>query len=329
MVSIFFCEKEENKMLKNYKSFDLLEEYLSYLIVIKGRSINTIIEYRTDILMFFDFLCDKWSINHTKYDLSIVDEEFIKKVTLKEMYAFISYCQTHCNSSAGTRARKIVSIRQFWKYLKNKAQVIDNNVAEQLETPKIPKRLPVYLTLEESVRLLIASEHSVRDNCIITLFLNCALRLTELTSLNTDQVTTDTLRVIGKGNKERKIYLTSATKSALEKWLVERARTKTDTNALFITKQGTRMTGRSVQDVVKKYIRIANLEHKKVSVHKLRHTAATLMYQYGNVDIRSLQQILGHESIATTEIYTHIDEGKLRTAVNSNPLSSMYGKVSL
>lgn len=151
-------------MLKNYRSFDLLEEYLSYLIVIKGRSMNTIIEYRTDILMFFDFLCDRWGINHTKYDLSIVEGEFIKRVTLKDMYAFISHCQTNCNSSAGTRARKIVSIRQFWKYLKNKAQVIDDNVAEQLETPKIPKRLPVYLTLEESVRLLIASEQSVRKN---------------------------------------------------------------------------------------------------------------------------------------------------------------------
>lgn len=151
-------------MLKNYRSFDLLEEYLSYLIVIKGRSMNTIIEYRTDILMFFDFLCDRWGINHTKYDLSIVEGEFINRVTLKDMYAFISHCQTNCNSSAGTRARKIVSIRQFWKYLKNKAQVIDDNVAEQLETPKIPKRLPVYLTLEESVRLLIASEQSVRKN---------------------------------------------------------------------------------------------------------------------------------------------------------------------
>ena len=314
-------------MLKNYKSFELLEQYLSYLTVIKGRSINTVIEYRTDVLMFFEFLCNKRNMEREKYDLSMIDNEFVNSITLNDMYAFISHCQTESKASAGTRARKIVSIRQFWKYLKNKARVIDNNVAEDLETPKIPKRIPKYLTLEESVRLLIASEFSARNHCIITIFLNCALRLSELTSLDVEQVSSDTLQVIGKGNKERKIFLTSATKKALENWLKEREHIDNATTALFITKQGQRMTGRSVQDVVKRCIKLANLDHKNISVHKLRHTAATLMYQYGKVDIRSLQQILGHESIATIEIYTHIDESQLRTAVNSNPLSGMYGNV--
>lgn len=315
-------------MLKNYKSFPLLEEYLSYLTVIKGRSLNTVIEYRTDILMFFEFLCNKRNIQRTKYDLSMIDTDLIQSITLNDMYAFISHCQMEHGASAGTRARKIVSIRQFWKYLKNKARVIDNNIAEDLETPKIPKRIPKYLTLEESVRLLIASEYSARNHCIITIFLNCALRLIELTNLDVEQVSTDTLRVIGKGNKERKIFLTSATKKALEHWLKEREKIPTATTALFITKQGKRMTGRSVQDVVKRCIALANLEHKNISVHKLRHTAATLMYQYGKVDIRSLQQILGHESLATTEIYTHVDDSQLRTAVNANPLSGMYGNVA-
>lgn len=314
-------------MLKNYNSFPLLEEYLSYLTVIKGRSLNTVIEYRTDILMFFEFLCNRRKIERTKYDLSMIDTDFIRSIELNDMYAFISHCQMDNNASAGTRARKIVSIRQFWKYLKNKARAIDNNVAEDLETPKIPKRIPKYLSLEESVRLLIASEYSARNHCIITIFLNCALRLSELTSLDVEQVSADTLQVIGKGNKERKIFLTSATKKALEHWLKEREKILTPTNALFITKQGKRMTGRSVQDVVKKCLILANLGHKNISVHKLRHTAATLIYQYGKVDIRSLQQILGHESIATTEIYTHIDESQLRSAVNSNPLSGMYGNV--
>ena len=135
-------------MLKNYKSFELLEQYLSYLTVIKGRSINTVIEYRTDVLMFFEFLCNKRNMEREKYDLSMIDNEFVNSITLNDMYAFISHCQTESKASAGTRARKIVSIRQFWKYLKNKARVIDNNVAEDLETPKIPKRIPKYLTLE-------------------------------------------------------------------------------------------------------------------------------------------------------------------------------------
>lgn len=177
---------------------------------------------------------------------------------------------------------------------KNKARVIDNNVAEDLETPKIPKRIPKYLTLEESVRLLIASEFSARNHCIITIFLNCALRLSELTSLDVGQVSSDTLQVIGKGNKERKIFLTSATKKALENWLKEREHIDNATTALFITKQGQRMTGRSVQDVVKRCIKLANLDHKNISVHKLRHTAATLMYQYGK----------GRYSLITTDFRT-------------------------
>lgn len=311
--------------LQNYKSFPLLDEYLSYLIVIKGRSENTIIEYRTDLLMFFDYVNRSKNSRAKKYVLSHIDAGFIKSVTMSEMYGFIAENKNMKIASAGTRARKIVSIRQFWKYLKNKAHVIDENIAEELETPKIPKRVPKYLNLEESVRLLIASEYSPRNHCIITLFLNCALRLSELTSINVEQVTKDTLNIVGKGNKERVIFLTPATKAAITRWLEARERITTNSAALFITKFGNRMSNRSVQDVVKRCLARANLEHKQLSTHKLRHTAATLMYQYGRVDIRSLQQILGHESIATTEIYTHVDESQLRSAVNSNPLAGMFG----
>ena len=153
---IFLPKKQkqtERKMLKNNKSFELLEQYLSYFTVIKGRSINTVIEYRIDVLMFFEFLCNKLNMEREKYDLSMIDYEFVGSITFNDMYAIISHCQTENKASAGTRAKKIVSIRQFWKYLKNKTRVIDNNVAEDLETPKIPKHIAKYLTLEESVRL--------------------------------------------------------------------------------------------------------------------------------------------------------------------------------
>ncbi len=309
--------------LKNYISFSLLEEYLNYLTLIKGRRLNTVIEYRTDILLFFSYLKEIRKIEGEKYDLGFVNEEFIKKITLNDMYSFISYCQTTKNSSAGTRARKIVSIRQFWKYLKTKAKVIDNNVSEELETPKIPKRMPKHLTLEESIRLLIECENNPRDHCIITMFLNCALRLSELTSINIEQVSADSLRIIGKGNKERTIFLTPATKKSINTWLA--VRKATNTNALFISKNCDRLTGRAVQGVVKKYLAKAGLDTKSLSTHKLRHTAATLMYQYGKVDIRALQQILGHDSIATTQIYTHVSGEQLERAVNSNPLASMFG----
>lgn len=311
--------------LKNYKSFPLLEEYLNYLLVIKGRSLNTIIEYRTDLLMFFQFLNERQGVKQEKYDLSNINADYIQAISLNDMYAFISHCQNEKMSAAGTRSRKIVSIRQFWKYLKTKAHAIQNNVSEELETPKIPKRIPKYLNLEESIRLLIECEGSPRDHCIITMFLNCALRLSELVSINVEQVSGDTLNIVGKGDKERRIFLTPATKKAITEWLEVRKSIQPNTNALFVTKNQTRITGRAVQDIVKKYIKKAGLEHRKISTHKLRHTAATLMYQYGNADLRSLQEILGHTSVATTEIYTHCSSNQLERTINSNPLASMFG----
>lgn len=240
------------------------------------------------------------------------------------MYSFISYCKKSLNASAGTRARKIVSVRQFWKYLKTKAHIIDNNIAEELETPKLPKRMPKYLNLEESVRLLLECKKSTRDHCIITIFLNCALRLSELASLNIDQVDNDILSIVGKGNKERKIFLTPAAKKAINDWMHIRNSMNINNNALFISRNSNRITTKAIQNIVKKYVISSGLDPKSISTHKLRHTAATLMYKYGKVDIRSLQQILGHESVATTEIYTHIDEHQLQSAVNSNPLALMF-----
>lgn len=198
------------------KTCPLVERYLAYLVTIKGRSKNTVFEYRLDLLQFFRFLAVSRNIEY--FDFRFINIEFIKSIQLGDMYAFLAYCQEELHSSAGTRARKIISIRQFWKHLKTKAHLIDNNIAEELETPKLPKRIVRCLTLEESVRLLIASaSSSVRDNCIITIFLNCALRLSELAALNIDQVEADIISVVGKGNKERKIYMTPAVKQALIK----------------------------------------------------------------------------------------------------------------
>ncbi|HEY8893153.1 MAG TPA: tyrosine recombinase XerC [Clostridium sp.] len=310
--------------MQSNKTCPLVEQYLSYLIVIKGRSENTIFEYRTDLLMFFRFIIDSRKILIINTNFSFADLLFVKSINLNDMYAFIAHCQTTQKASAGTRVRKIVSIRQFWKYLKTKAHLIDDNIAEELETPKLPKRIPKYLNLEESVRLLIECKQSPRDHCIITIFLNCALRLSELASLNIEQVGNDILTVIGKGNKERKIFLTPAAKKSINTWLYIRNSLNINTKALFISRNSGRITTRAVQNIVKKYVIASGLDPAIISTHKLRHTAATLMYKYGRVDIRSLQQILGHESVATTEIYTHIDEHQLQSAVNSNPLAMMF-----
>jgi len=305
------------------RSCQIVEQYLAYLITIKGRSKNTILEYRLDLLQFLRYIALTRGEEYT--DFKFANIELIRSINLGDMYGFLAYCQDTLHSSPGTRARKIVSIRQFWKYLKTKAHLLENNIAEELDTPKLPKRIVRCLTLEESVRLLIeTSSNSVRDNCIITIFLNCALRLSELASLDIDQVSTDVISVVGKGNKERKIYMSPAVKQSLSQWLSLRASMDLSTDALFISRNRNRLTTRAIQNVVKKHIVAAGLNPDGLSTHKLRHTAATLMYKYGHVDIRSLQQFLGHESIATTEIYTHVDDGQLQAAVNANPLAMMF-----
>lgn len=309
--------------MQSDKTCPIVEQYLAYLVTIKDRSKNTVLEYRLDLLQFFRFVAKCRVIECPNFKFANI--EFIQSIQLGDMYAFLAYCQDTLLSSPGTRARKIVFIRQFWKYLKTKAHLIDNNIAEELETPKQPKRIVRCLTLEESVRLLIeAGSYSARDNCIITIFLNCALRLSELAALNVDQVDADVMSVIGKGNKERKIYVTPAVKQALGQWLAVRSTLSVNTNALFISRNSNRLTTRSIQNVVKKHIVASGINPEGLSTHKLRHTAATLMYKYGRVDIHSLQQILGHESIATTEIYTHVDDSQLPAAVNANPLAMMF-----
>lgn len=310
--------------MQSNKSCPLVEQYLNYLTIIKCRAENTIKEYRTDILMFFSFLSETHSYSVNSDDFSWINIDVIKSITLADMYTFITYCQEQLHSSSGTRSRKIVSLRQFWKYLKTKVCLIDDNIAEGLESPRLPKRIPKYLSLEESVRLLIACNNSARDHCIITLFLNCALRLSELASLTIDQVDNYTLTICGKGNKERKIFLTPAAKKAIFRWLQERQNIELDTNALFVSRSHTKLSSHGIQNVVKKHVKAASLDDSVISAHKLRHTAATLMYKYGKVDIRALQQILGHESIATTQIYTHVDEQQIQAAVNSNPLALMF-----
>lgn len=309
--------------MQSNKTCTIVEQYLAYLITVKGRSQNTILEYRLDLLQFFQYIANSRGLICP--DFSFANLKFIQSIQLADMYTFLAYCQEMLNAAPGTRYRKIVSIRQFWKYLKTKAHLLDNNITEELETPKLPKRNARVLTLEESVRLLIqAKSCSARDDCIITIFLNCALRLSELASLNIEQVESDVISIIGKGNKERKIFLTPAAKHSLSKWLAIRSTLQIDSNALFISRNKGRLTTRSIQNVVKKHIVAAGINPEGLSTHKLRHTAATLMYKYGHVDIHSLQQILGHESIATTEIYTHVDDHQLQAAVNANPLAMMF-----
>lgn len=311
----------------------LLNCFLDYLDSALDKSENTIKEYNYDLVTFFKYLklndlnLDTNSKEVLINDITIDD---LKKITLDDLYTYTSYLKNIKKNSAATRARKVASLKTFFNYLCMNQKLLDINPAQNLETPKIGKRLPKYLTLEESQQLLKNieknnSRNEPRDYAIITLFLNCGIRLSELTGINIGDIDFDNnkLNVIGKGNKERTIYLNSACMSAINKYMSSRTQNVLKTNSkspLFLSERKERISQRTVQEIVKKYLAATGLS--KYSTHKLRHTAATLMYKYGNVDIRALQQLLGHESISTTEIYTHVDNDIIRNAVEANPLSN-------
>jgi len=319
------------KSMSDYEMPLILRDFLNYLQTIKGKSINTVKVYFYDLRVFFRFLklhrnlVDEKS-EFDQIDISDIDIELIKTVTLSDLYAFMSYVSNSRDNTAYARARKVASLKSFFNYLHNKAKLIANNPASELESPKILKRLPRYLNIEESKQLLSAVEagtYSERDYAILTLFLNCGLRLSELVGININNIKNNTLTVIGKGNKERSIPLNNACIEAIETYMKVRPKNGVkDKNALFLSSRKQRISKESVQKIVKKYIKQAGLDPQRYSTHKLRHTAATLMYRYGKVDIRTLQELLGHESISTTEIYTHLDNGQLKDAVEKNPLST-------
>ena len=220
----------------------------------------------------------------------------------------------------------MATIRSFYKYLTNKAKLLDVNLVQDLDAPRLKKALPKYLDLDESLELLdhVEGKNAIRDYCILTLFLNCGLRISELVGLNKTDVRGDRLRVLGKGNKERILFLNDACQRALADWMTERdAMTLVDQNALFVTLQNRRrITRAAVHKLVKKHLAGAGLDSTQYSAHKLRHTAATLMLQNG-VDVRTLQEVLGHDHLNTTQIYTHVDSDELRVAAKANPLSSV------
>lgn len=314
----------------NYESIPFfLKDFLNYMQTIKGKSANTVLVYFYDLRIFLRFLkLHKNTIPKTdefdEIDISDIDISLVKTVTLSDLYAYMSFVSNQRSNSGYARARKVASLKSFFNYLTNKAKLIDKNPAAELESPKIIKRLPRYLSIEESKQLLtsVEGEHSARDYAILTLFLNCGIRLSELVGLNLKSIRNNTLTVIGKGDKERIIPLNSACIDAINAYLkVRPVDGVKDKNALFLSERRQRISKATVQHLVKKYIVSAGLDPRKYSTHKLRHTAATLMYKYGHVDIRALQELLGHESISTTEIYTHLDSQQLRKAVESNPLS--------
>lgn len=320
---------------------DCMREFANYKRAIQGCSAKTVEEYMTDLRTFSKYLV----ITDRGGELT---EEALSTVVIKDLtldfYAgvkpswiteYLSWAMDARANNESTRSRKLSSIKAFYKYFCNKMHKIENNPAADIEAPKKKKTLPKHLTVDESVALLEAvgtdaeSENRKRDFCIITLFLNCGMRLSELCGININDIDREfrSMRVTGKGNKERIIYLNDACRDAIRDYLPVRLtkieRGSTEQRALFISRQGKRISNKTVQWIVKKYLSEAGLAFKGYSTHKLRHTAATLMYQSGDVDIRVLKDILGHEQLTTTQIYTHVSDKGMEAAMNKNPLHSV------
>ncbi len=259
-----------------------------------------------------------------KIECGDIDTDFIRGITLDDMYEYLMYANSDRDNNANARARKVSSLKSFFNYLSTKAHLLQVNITKELDSPKIPSKLPVFLSLDESRKLLenIDGEFKVRDYCIITLFLNCGMRLSELVGINISDIHGDRLTVTGKGNKQRTVYLNEACRAAIRQYMeVRPTDSAKDRRALFLSKQKTRISNNMVYKMVKKNLERAGLDTNVYSPHKLRHTAATLMYKYGSVDVRALQEILGHEHLSTTQIYTHIDQQQLRDAIDKNPLA--------
>ena len=315
----------------------IIRDFLTYNETIRGKSSRSVEGYFLDLQTFFRYLLlvrgkVEKDTEFEKIDIMTVDIELIKTVTISDLYAFLVYCKNERGNNTATRARKTSTLRIFFKYMSSQTHQLENDPALMLEAPKVKQALPKHLTLENSLELLNSVEgpNKERDYCILVLFLNCGLRLAELCALNLSSISTDgALTVLGKGNKERMVYLNPACLEAINNYLAVRPNDGipiTDKNALFISRNHRRISPKTVQHIVKTYLEKSGLGDQGFSTHKLRHTAATLMYQHGDVDIRVLTDILGHAHLGTTQIYTHVANKQIEEAVNQNPLANVKSK---
>lgn len=309
----------------------LIRDFLVYHETIQGHSRQTVDEYYLDLRSFARYLKQARdpslrSVPMDHIPLDDVSLELFQSVTLTDVYSYMNFLTRDKGLNAASRARKVATIRSFYKYLTNKAKLLTKNPVQDLDSPRQKKSLPKYLSLDESIDLLesVDGKNATRDFCILTLFLNCGLRISELVNLNVTDVRDNQLRVLGKGNKERILFLNDACVKAIQDWMTDRnALTLIDQNALFVTLQNRRrISVAAVHKLVKKHLADAGLDSTQYSAHKLRHTAATLMLQNG-VDVRTLQEVLGHDHLNTTQIYTHVDNDDLRAAARANPLAGV------
>ena len=321
------------KIYSNYSDAPaILKEFLYYSQTIRGLSAKSVEAYYIDLKLFLKYMVQKKNncIDNNTLDeikISDIDINFISGITQSDILEFLYFVTNVRNNSQASRSRKISSLRGYFKYLTNKTNQLSHNPTEHIEMPASKKRLPKFLNLEQSYELLnnIQTSFPERDYCIILLFLSCGMRLSELVGININDIDKDTLRIVGKGNKERMVYLNNACLTAINDYLNVRNTIVSPAQepALFISpRTKKRMSNRRVQQVVEECLKLSGLDKLGFSAHKLRHTAATLLYRSGNADMLALKEILGHEHVSTTEIYTHISDEALKKAAKSSPLAT-------
>lgn len=311
---------------------EIIKEFLDYIQTVRGRSAKTVDGYYIDLRTFLRWL--KLNRAHTKKitkelltetEISDLPSDVILSITLGEVYSYLTFVKNDLANGEAAMARKVTALKTLYKYLSGNANYLQNNPIKNLDLPTKKKSLPRYLSLEQSIRLLRTADHNPdpRNYCILTLFLNCGMRLSELIGINLTDIQEDTIKILGKGNKERMVYLNEACLEAIERYKAHTEGQKRENGALFISAQGKRLSPRRVEQIVGESLKAAGLDPTVYSPHKLRHTAATLMYQHGGTDIRVLKEILGHSNLATTEIYTHTSNEQVRVAVKNSPLSTL------
>ncbi len=317
---------------------EYLKNFLFYMETILNRSPRTVEAYYVDLKLYLRFLyCKNTGADMEKDDIDVSNMpiDYVKSARLADIYEYLHYVSSERSNNAKTRARKASSLRRFYKYCTVKAGLFEDDPTKELEIPTLKKSLPKYLTLEESYEVLhnVSTSEPERDFCMMVLFLSCGMRLSELVGINLSDIRRGpegvSLRLLGKGNKERIVYLNDACVEAIDRYLEVRSRGKKeikDKNALFLGRFGTRITGRRVEQITEEILRSCGLGHRGLSPHKLRHTAATMLYQHSNVDILVLKELLGHANVGTTEIYTHLSNKELKKAADASPFASAKPK---
>ncbi|ALC88124.1 recombinase XerC [Bacillus sp. FJAT-22090] len=309
-----------------------MKDFLVYLTTIKGKSLRTRKEYEYDLKLFFRFLkaieddIDPGEIQ--TINISDINIEWIREVTLEDIYLFLEYCEVQRNNSTASRARKAATIKSFFKYLKGKRRLLEYNPADELESPKIGKKKPIYMNQQEAEQFIAAirrNNHYYRNFSMVMFFLNLGIRVSELCNLNINSIQGNLLSVIGKGDKERTVFMNNVCLRSLEIYKEkERKYIHGASNhvALFLSQKGTRLTRQTVAKIIKQIKEDAGIQKEKITPHKLRHTSATIMYKNG-ADIRSLQHILGHTSVSTTQIYTHVEDKEIQQVIDNNPFNHL------